>query len=475
MDSYSMSAAAPGDDRPRLVVATPASPSPKEPVPLRRKLLRVFWLFVILAAGALVYQSQKAQSNRPAKVAAGVKVATVSLGEVDAIVEVSGTVAAMNSASLLAPRILGSRSGLNRGGDTNFGGPAGGAGGANSDFNLVLLSLAKAGTPVQAGDVVAQFDTQNQVLRRDDYRDSVVQLENNLKSLTANLAAIKEAHDQSVAAARAAWDQAVLDLQTAPVHSDIDVQKYKLAVEETEATYKQLQHEASLVEASQRAQVRVQELGLEQARIELQRAENSIQKMTIKAPMKGIVVMASIVRNGEFGQIREGDQVNAGQPFVSIVDPSSMVLNANVNQVDAERLRLGMKAAIRLDAYPDVNLPGTLTGVGAMSKESTFRATYVGEIPIRVRIDRLDPHLIPELTGSATVVVNSESNALVAPRTAVVDEGGNEFVMVKDADTWRKKQVQVGLESFTSVAIHSGLQQGDTIALQPAALMTVSR
>ena len=38
----------------------------------------------------------------------------------------------------------------------------------------------------------------------------------------------------------------------------------------------------------------------------------------------------------------------------SVVDPSSMVLNATVNQVDAERLRLGMKATVRIDAYPDV-------------------------------------------------------------------------------------------------------------------------
>ena len=84
----------------------------------------------------------------------------------------------------------------------------------------------------------------------------------------------------------------------------------------------------------------------------MQRAEANVQKMEIKAPMNGIVVMQSIVRNGEFGQVREGDQIAAGQPFMQIVDPSSMVLNATVNQVDAERLRLGMKATIRLTRIP---------------------------------------------------------------------------------------------------------------------------
>jgi len=188
--------------------------------------------------------------------------------------------------------------------------------------------------------------------------------------------------------------------------------------------------------------------------------------MTIKSPMDGIVVMASIVRNGEFGQVREGDQVNAGQPFVTIVDPSSMVLNATVNQVDAEKLRLGMKASIRLDAYPEVELPGTLQGIGAMSKTSTFRASYVGEIPIRIKIDKTDSRLIPDLTGSAEIVLNTESNTLLAPRSAVFQEADGAYVYVQGAEGWVKKKIDVGSSSFTSVAVRSGLQKGDVIALQ---------
>jgi RND family efflux transporter MFP subunit len=420
---------------------------------------------LVLAVGLGLYWSRKPASAQAAKGQdVNVPVTTVSLGNVTAAVRVVGTVAAMNSASLLAPRILGSRTGINRGGDTNFGGPAGGG----ADFNLVLLSLAKAGTHVKAGDVVAQFDPQNQLQRLDDYKDSVVQLENSVKSMMAALASVKEAHDQSVRTAKANWDKAVLDLQTAPVHAQIDVEKLKLAVEEAEATYKQLVYESSLVEESQRAQIRISQLNLDQSKIELQRAENNVTKMTIKAPMDGTVVMASIVRNGEFGQIREGDQVNAGQPFVTIVDPRSMVLEATVNQVDAERLRLGAKANIRVDAYPEVELPGTVTGIGAMSKTSTFRSTYVGEIPVRVKIERMDSHLIPELTGSAEIVLGSESNTIVAPRSAVLEENGSSFVFVEEQGAWSKRPVELGLASFTAVAIHSGLRQGEAIATQPA-------
>jgi HlyD family secretion protein len=415
-------------------------------------------VLLLIAAGAADYYKTQVD----AKVAtqgtiASVSTMVISPGDVTSTIRVSGTVGAQNFAALLAPRILGSRSGMNRGGDG--GGPMG-------DFNLVLMKLAKPGVRVKAGDVVAEFDPQNQLQRLDDYKDSAIQLENTVKKMLANLAAVKEAHDQTVRSAKADAEKAKLDLQTADVRSAIDAEKFKLSVEETEANYKQLVAESALVEESQRAQIRVSELNLSQSEIEVQRAEANVQKMSMKSPMDGIVVMQSIVRNGEFGQIREGDQVQAGQPFVQIVDPSSMVLNATVNQVDAERLRLGMKASLHLDAYPDIELPGTLVGIGAMAKASSFRARYVGEIPVRLKIERIDPRVIPDLTGSAEIVLGVEKQTLVAPRSAVFADEAGSFLFVQNPEGWVKKKVELGLPNFTVVAIRSGVQKGDVVALQ---------
>jgi len=404
------------------------------------------------------------KTQNDAKVAArgsliSVSTAVVGLGDLHATVRVNGTVNAKNFAALMAPRILGSRSGLNRGGDSGSIGPMG-------DFSLVLMKLAKPGVHVKSGEVVAEFDPQNQLQRLDDYKDSAVQQENMVKKMLANLAAVKEAHDQSVRAAKANWEKAVLDLKTADVRSAIDAEKFKLAVEENDATYKQLLAEADLVDASQIAQIRVSQLNRDQSKIEVARADANVKKMTVKAPMDGIVVMQSIVRNGEFGQIREGDQVAAGQPFVQIVDPTSMVLNATVNQVDAEKLRLGMKSVIHLDAYPDIELPGTLVGIGAMAKASTFRARYVGEIPIRIKLEKMDSRVIPDLTGSAEIILNTERSTMIAPLASVFAEEGGPYVFVQGPEGWIKKKVELGLPSFTMVAIRSGLQKGDVVALQ---------
>jgi HlyD family secretion protein len=443
---------------PKPVVPGPSIVPIKPPERRRTALVGVVVAVVAIVGGAALYLNSrsKAKTGGPGAVIT-VPTIAVSLGNLDRTIRVSGTVAAQNFASLLAPRIQGSRSGFLRGGN---------GGGGGMDFNLVLLHLAKPGAPVKTGEVVAEFDPESQQQRYDDYKDAVVQLGDSIKKLVANLAATKEAHDQTVRSAKAAWDSAVLDLQTAPIRSQIDAEKYKLAVEQAQATYKQLVYESSLVEESQRADIRSSELNRDQANIELQRAAGNVQRMTVKSPMDGIVVMASIVRNGEYGQIREGDQVNAGQPFLTIVDPRSMVLNASVNQVDAEELRLGMKAAVHLDAYPDITLPATLIGIGAMSKTSAFRASYVGEIPVRLRIEKTDPRMIPDLTGSADIVLNQTRETLLLPRSAVFAEADGPFVYVQGPDGWTRKKVEIGLTNFTTASIRSGLQKGEVVALQ---------
>src|SRR5271157_5047465 len=479
MQSFSSSAPAPGTGgEPLVPVPGPAVVPPKGPAKRRVAIWGIPLVVAILAGGIALYlntDSGKKAIGKGGPPTVVVPVAAVLLGDLHATVRVSGTVAAQNFAALLAPRIVGSRSGMNRGGtDANFGrssggaagGGGGGGGGPMNDFSLVIMTLANAGLHVKTGDVVGQFDPQMQQQRLDDYKDSVIQTQNAVRKMIANLASIRDAHDQTVRTGKANWDKALLDLQTAPIRSAIDAEKYKLAAEQTEATYKQLVYEASLVVEQQAAQIRVQQLNLDQSAIELKRAEMNVQRMTIKTPMDGIVVMQSIVRNGEFGQIREGDQVFAGQPFMQIVDPSSMVLNATVNQVDAEKLRLGMKCNIRLDAYPDIEMPGSLIGIGALSKTSTFRASYVGEIPIRIKIERTDSRVIPDLTGSAEIELSSESNTLLAPREAVFQENGSPVVFLQGPEGWIRKPIELGVVNFTTVSIHSGVKKGDVIALQ---------
>lgn len=456
---------------PNRVLIPGPEPFPTPPQ-RRRPTFRLLWgiplLLIAAAAGYGLYRNSNADRGRDGGGStAEVQSVAVAVGQIHSAVRINGVIVAENSAIMRAPRIVGSRGDLNRGGGGGGGrnggggvgtamGAGGGGGGGNitqaagggrvggggGDFNLSILHMAKGGTHVKAGAVVAEFDPESQAQRLDDYKDSVVQMENTIRKMLATLSANKEAHVQKVRVARAEWQKAMLDSRTAVIRSEIDAEKMRLTAEEAELRHKQLVAEQALVEESERAAIRASELTRDQAAIELERAENNVKRMTINSPIDGIVVIGSVVLNGELRQIREGDQVSAGQPFLYIVDPRSMILNAAANQVDADRMRLGMKARMRLDAYPDLEMGGTLVGIGAMSKTSSFRAGYVGEIPIRVKIDGSDARLLPDLTGSAEVLLRSESEALLAPRTAIFEENGKAFAFVRNGENWMRREIE---------------------------------
>jgi len=347
------------------------------------------------------------------------------------------------------------------------GGPGGGGSmGRDGDFMLVLLELPNAGGRVKKGDVVAEFDRQYMLNRIDDYKDSVVQAEANIKNKKATLAVAREAHNQQLRVAKADVEKAKLDMQTLEVVSAIDAEKLKLAVEETQARYEQLLKEVPLLETSQTADLRNSEITRDTSKIELQKSVTNAEKMILKAPMDGLVVMQSVRRGMEFGQAQKGDQISSGQMFMQIVDPTSMVVNANVNQVDAELLRIGQKATVRIDAYPGMELPAHVYSIGAVPVAGR-RPNFMRQIPIRLKLDKVDPLVVPDLSASADVVLESERQATLAPLASIFQDGpaGKPYVFLRSETGWQKHPVELGLQNNVEAVVKSGLSLGDVVAL----------
>ncbi len=79
----------------------------------------------------------------------------------------------------------------------------------------------------------------------------------------------------------------------------------------------------------------------------------------------------------------------------------------------------------------------------------------------------MDPRIIPDLTASAEVFVQSEQNAVVVPRSALFQENGSKYVFLRNPEgAFTRTPVETGVVGFTDVAIRSGVKKGDVVALQ---------
>jgi multidrug resistance efflux pump len=320
---------------------------------------------------------------------------------------------------------------------------------------------------VRKGEQVAEFDRQYMLLRLDDYKASVVQSEASLKKRKANLDISHKSHEQLVNSAKGSLEKARLDLKTIPVLSDIDAERARLAFQQAEAKYQQLLKEVPFVLASEASATRVAELDLEQTRLEFKRAQMNADKMIGTAQIDGLVVMQSMFRSGDLSQIQKGDQLWPGQFYMQIVDPRTMVINATVNQVDVERVRVGQKARVHFDAYPDLSLPAHVISIAAVTKPGGPRAQFVKDVAVRLKIDEMDKRVIPDLSVSAEILEDADDHApAVAPVGAIFEDNPSKpYVFVQTADGWQRRQVQVGLQNSLVAAVKSGIKPGEVIAL----------
>jgi biotin carboxyl carrier protein len=340
--------------------------------------------------------------------------------------------------------------------------------GGSSDFMQVLQSLAKVGGLLRKGDTVAGFDIQYQLLRLDDYRATVEQADRTLRSLDATLDVQRKSYQQSLDQAKGAVEKAKLDIKTTPVRSQIEGELLKLSLEEAQAQLNQIQTQIPFQNASLDSQRRISELDAEQSKVELKRAEKNVEKMTVVAPMDGMLVMESMMRGSEFSTIQQGDQLFPGQMFARIVDPRSMLVAATVNQADVEFLRVNAKANLTFDAYPGLELPAHVVSIAAIPRPGGQRGAFVKEIAVFLKLDRMDPRVIPDLSVSVDVMVGSGVNQLVAPLESVFQDGqsAKPYVFVKAGEGFEKREVEIGLRNNVAAAVVSGLKAGEVVALE---------
>lgn len=204
---------------------------------------------------------------------------------------------------------------------------------------------------------------------------------------------------------------------------------------------------------------------------ELDRVTAALAESTIRAPASGTVALFSTWSGGERRSWREGDQVQSGTPLGTISGSENMSVRCRVKESDIAMLRPGQEAEIEFDALPGRRYSGVVSTVGAVARE-----VWVWEDPTAEANQRVFDVLVkvkqaqagglkPGLNARARIVVKRAKDALFVPLDAVLQRGGKNFVYVKRADGFARREVQTGERSDTAVVVGSGLSEGEAVAL----------
>lgn len=212
------------------------------------------------------------------------------------------------------------------------------------------------------------------------------------------------------------------------------------------------------------AAVKSAEAAIAAAEAERQAAQVQLENTNIRAPFDGIVVK----KLAEVGEVVSPmtATVRSGGSVVTIVDPASVVVDAEVSEAMIHRVQAGQSAEIQLDSVPGHRYHGEVQQV--MPTADRAKATVL----TRVRFLDLDDRIKPDLSAKVTFGPKPGSTEAVTdswgvPPTAVVSREGRRVVFLVRDGVVQETSVEVGADNGPLKAVRGSLSQTDEVVVTP--------
>jgi len=368
---------------------------------------------------------------------------TVKRGGFRHALRLSGTVSPVEYFGVQAPRLSGQMS-----------------------SNMVITQIVRNGALVRAGDVLAEFDRQSQMKNILDKQAEYDNLLQQIRRKQADHASARAADETELKGAEVEVQTCRVEMRKNDVIPGYQAEINKANLAEAEAKWKQLKDTFALKREAQAAELRIIEIQRDRAQLAVEYAQGNIEKMTVKSPMDGLAVLATVSRGGHTSELQEGDQARAGQGIMMVVNPSQMQVSVRVNQVDVPQVHVGQAAEIRLEAYPDLVFPGKVESIAAIGTRSDY-VKRIRYFTILISIQGSNPKLLPDLTAIVDLQMGSIKDALVLPRQAIAIRNGQAMVEILENGKANFQPVKIGATNECEAVIESGVQEGMTVSLNP--------
>lgn len=401
------------------------------------------WLAISCLAGlAACTQPAPLEIQKPIETISASTV-TVQRGQFRHVIRLHGTVEAVQSYGVMAPRL---------------------AGGPMS--TMIITKVVRNGTRVRKGDILVEFDRQNQMKnvldRQAEYDNLVAQI----KRKEADQATARAVDETELKGAEVDLQSALVDMRKNEVITSIQAEINKQNLAEAQARLKQLKDTLALKREAAAAELRILEIQRDRAKNAAEYAQGNIEKMTIQSPLDGLVVLSPVNKGSRMVDPSEGDEVRPGGGIMQVVNPAAMQVRARVNQVDIANVRTGQETDVRLDAYPDLLFQGKIDRISAVAAAGSY-SKQVRYFVAVISIQGSDPKLMPDLTAAVDVKLETLENVLLVPREAIAMEKDQAFVEVIMDGRTEYRTVKTGPMNECETVIESGLQEGTVVARNP--------
>lgn len=328
---------------------------------------------------------------------------------------------------------------------------------------LTITDLVKEGTVVKKGDYVALLDPAEVEDRMRQSLDNLERLRTSLENaLIDSSLVLSDSRDQIRVAQDNVYDQEI-KVEQSKFESKAQQRQAQISLDKAERNYEQKKRNyiqtrrKHLLNIKRRSDLLKQEEGkyavLEQLKIDLR----------ITAPSSGLVVYAR--RHNQ--KIKIGSSVSRWDPLIATLpDLSTLQSVVQIKEIDITKIKPQLDVRVKIDAFPNQEFKGKVVRIANVGQE--VEGEFFNTFKVDIEVDPNDKLLLPGMTSTNRIVIESIPDALMVPRMAVFSDDEFDFFVYKhEGLSVVKQQISVEGENDSFYKIGEGLVDKDRVMLQP--------
>lgn len=191
---------------------------------------------------------------------------------------------------------------------------------------------------------------------------------------------------------------------------------------------------------------------------------------TVFAPLSGTLTGFSLQLGSVITAQTTTTGSNSSQKIASVTTDAVPTISVSLTQIDVPKIKVGNKATVTLDAYPDKTYTGKVVSIDTVGSVSSGVTSY----PTVIALDEKNQEILPNMSATANIITDTQTDALIVPSTAVKTQNGETTVQVMKNNVPTSVTVQTGLISDSETEILSGLSEGDTVVTATITKSTTS-
>jgi len=386
----------------------------------------------------------------------------VSKGLFEVTVTNSGELLAEKSLEIKGPEIAQTSNQGGEGGG-NRGGGGMGRGGNMRAADFKIQDIIPEGTFVRQGDYIAQLD---RTTYDNTLKDEMTNLENyqsKLEMKVLDTAVTLSSLRDDMKNQKYVVEEAQITLEQSKYEPPATIRQAEISLDKAKRSLEQLIKNYDLRKAQSLTDIKQQKMQYTNEVTLVKNLQEFLVKFTITAPSSGIVIYKT-----DWGgtKRKSGSSINAFDRVVATLpDLTTMISKLYVSEIEVNRVKLGQKVSVTIDAMPGKSLTGsvfTIANIGEVLPNSDAKM-----FEVQVKIDGTDNQLRPAMTTWNKIIIKSFNDAVYIPTECV--QTGEDSIPYVFRKNHTRQIVILGDMNEKNIIVKAGLDPGTQIYLVPPA------